>query len=221
MSDTVRIKFCGLTEAAAVEAAIAVRAAYVGFVFFAPSPRNLSIDAAIELALLVPPGVAKVALTVDAEDTFLRDIVSRVPLDMLQLHGNESPQRVAEVRRQFGLPVMKAVGISDEDDLQLLDRYANVADQLLVDARPPRGAKVPGGRGVAFDWELIAGRRWTTPWMLAGGLTPANVAEAVRLTGARQVDVSSGVENAPGAKDPALIRSFAEAVRNLSDQQAR
>jgi phosphoribosylanthranilate isomerase len=139
--------------------------------------------------------------------------VAALPLDMLQLHGEESPARVAEVKARHGLPVMKAVGIATEGDLGALDRHARVADQLLVDARPPPGADRPGGNAVAFDWRLIAGRRWAVPWMLAGGLTPGNVAEAIRLTGARQVDVSSGVESAPGVKDEGLIRAFVAAAR--------
>jgi phosphoribosylanthranilate isomerase len=131
---------------------------------------------------------------------------------MLQLHGHEPPDRVASLRSRHGLPVMKAVGVATADDLPALDAYAAVADQLLVDAKPAPGAALPGGNGVAFDWRLIAGRRWPVPWMLAGGLTPANVAEAVRLTGARQVDVSSGVEAAPGVKDADLIRAFVAAA---------
>ncbi|MCX7890104.1 MAG: phosphoribosylanthranilate isomerase [Rhodobacteraceae bacterium] len=209
---TVRVKICGLREAAHVNAAVAAGAAYVGFVFFPPSPRNLSPGEAAALALAVPPGVAKVALTVDADDAALDAITASVPLDMLQLHGQESPERVAAVRARYGLPVMKAVGVAGAADLAALDTYAGVADQILVDAKPAKGAVLPGGNGLAFDWRLIAGRRWPVPWMLAGGLTPANVAEAIRLTGARQVDVSSGVESAPGAKDAAKIRAFLDAA---------
>ncbi len=212
MTSDVRVKICGLSEAAHVEAAVSAGAAYVGFVFFPKSPRHLTLDAARLLAAGVPAGVAKVALTVDADDAALDALLDRVPVDMLQLHGKESVARVAEVRTRYGLPVMKAVGVADESDLPALDDYARVADQLLVDAKPPRGAELPGGNGLAFDWRLIAGRRWPVPWMLAGGLTPQNVAEAVRLTGARQVDVSSGVETAPGRKDPALIRAFIGAL---------
>ncbi|PRX37567.1 phosphoribosylanthranilate isomerase [Meinhardsimonia xiamenensis] len=208
----IRFKICGLTRAEDVAAAVSAGAAYLGFVFFPRSPRHLDIDRAAELALGVPPGVAKVALTVDADDAMLEAILARVPVDMLQLHGRESPARVAEIKARFGLPVMKAVGVADEDDLAHLDRYAGVADQLLVDAKPPPGADRPGGNAVAFDWRLVAGRRWAVPWMLAGGLTPDNVAEAVRLTGARQVDVSSGVESAPGIKDAARIAEFARAL---------
>ena len=201
------------TDPAAFKAAAEAGAAYVGFVFFERSPRHLGVLAAREAALAAPRGVVKVGLTVDAADGELEAILNRVPLDMLQLHGHESPARVAEVRARFGLPVMKAVGVAGPEDLAALDDYAAVADQILVDAKPPKGAVLPGGNGLAFDWRLIAARRWLKPWMLAGGLTPGNVAEAIRLTGARQVDVSSGVETAPGVKDEALIRAFIAAAR--------
>jgi len=210
---TVRAKICGLSTAEAVAAAAAGGAAYVGFVFFPKSPRNLSVAAAKPLALEVPPGIAKVALTVNADDALLTAITDEVAIDMLQLHGSEPPARVAEIRARFGLPVMKALGVSAESDLEAIAEYAPVVDQLLIDAKPPAGADLPGGNGLAFDWRLIAGRRWPVPWMLAGGLTPKNVAEAVALTGARQVDVSSGVESAPGVKDIARIEAFLAAVR--------
>ena len=207
-----RVKICGLREAADVEAAVRAGASYVGFVFFPKSPRNLLPADAARLAATVPPGVAKVALTVDADDAALDALLAQVPVDMLQLHGHESPDRVAHVRARFGLPVMKAVGVADEADLPALEAHGRVADQLLVDAKPPNGAVLPGGNGLAFDWRLIAGRRWPVPWMLAGGLTPENVAEAIRLTGARQVDVSSGVERAPGVKDADRIAAFIDAA---------
>ncbi len=157
--------------------------------------------------------MAKVALTVNATDAELDAITGAVAMDMLQLHGAESPERVAEVRGRYGLPVMKAVGIAEEADLALIQTYGRIADQLLIDARPPKGAALPGGNGLAFDWRLVARKYWPCPWMLAGGLTPENVAAAIRLTGARQVDVSSGVESAPGVKEPALIAAFCQAVR--------
>lgn len=208
----VRVKICGLRTLEDVATVAAVGVAYAGFVFFAKSPRHLTVDQARPLALSAPEGLCKVALTVDADDATLDAIVGGLPLDMLQLHGHETPDRVAEVKARYGLPVMKAVGVADEGDLAALLDYSLVADQVLVDAKPPRGAALPGGNGLAFDWRLVAQRRWLRPWMLAGGLTPDNVAEAVRLTGARQVDVSSGVESAPGVKDPARIRAFASAV---------
>lgn len=209
----IAIKFCGLTRPQDVAAAAKARARYVGFVFFPKSPRHVTLDQARALALAVPPGVAKVALSVDADDAALGALLDRVPIDILQLHGHESPARVAEVRARFGLPVMKALGLAEADDLAQIDAYAGVADQLLIDAKPPKGADLPGGNGLAFDWRLLAGRKyWRKPWMLAGGLTAGNVAEAVRLTGARQVDVSSGVEDVPGVKDAGLMAQFAAAL---------
>ena len=209
----VRVKICGLREEAHVAAAVEAGARYVGFVFFAKSPRNMTVETAARLAATVPPGVAKVALVVDATDAELDAMVAAVPLDMLQLHGNESPDRVAGIRARFGLPVMKAVGIAGPEDVEKIALYGKVADQILVDAKAPKGAAVPGGNGLSFDWTLIARKYWPCPWMLAGGLTPDNVAEAIRLTGARQVDVSSGVELAPGVKDAGLIRAFVAAAQ--------
>jgi phosphoribosylanthranilate isomerase len=213
MSQTVSAKICGVKSPADVVAAAQAGARYVGFVFFANSPRCLTVKEAAALAAEVPLGVAKVALTVNATDDELDQITSAVPLDMLQLHGKESPERVAEVKARYGLPVMKAIGIADAEDLPQIDLYSDAADQLLIDAKPPKNADLPGGNGLAFDWRLLAGRKyWQTPWMLAGGLTPENVAEAIRMTGARQVDVSSGVESAPGVKDADKIRAFLAAT---------
>lgn len=209
----VSVKICGLSRPEHVSAAAEAGAAYVGFVFFEKSPRNISFEAARSLALQAPAGLAKVALVVNADDEFLDALTQAVPLDVLQLHGAETPERVVEVKSRYRLPVMKAVGVASPEDLSALDVYARVADQILVDAKPPKGADLPGGNGLAFDWRLIAGRRWPIPWMLAGGLTPDNVAEAIRLTGARQVDVSSGVEAAPGEKDTDLIRAFVAAAK--------
>ncbi|MFD0978974.1 phosphoribosylanthranilate isomerase [Tropicimonas aquimaris] len=213
MPSDIRVKICGLTRPQDVQAVAKAGAAYAGFVFFAKSPRHLDIETARALALEAPVGLAKVALTVNASDAELDPIVETVPLDMLQLHGAESPERVAELRARYGLPVMKAIGVATEADLPALVDYGRVADQLLVDAKPPTGAELPGGNGLAFDWRLIAGRRWPVPWMLAGGLTPENVSEAIRLTGARQVDVSSGVESAPGVKDAPRIGAFIDAAQ--------
>jgi len=209
-----RVKICGLTSPAAVENAVAAGAAYVGFVFFPPSPRAQTAASARALTLVVPPGIAKVGLFVDPDDSLLESILADVPLDILQLHGHETPARVSEIRKRFGLPVMKAIGVRDAPDLDQIAEYAPAADQLLIDAKPPREAVLPGGNGLSFDWRLIAGRRWPLPWMLAGGLTPENVAEAVQLTGARQLDVSSGVESAPGIKDPEKVAAFIRAAKN-------
>ena len=187
-------------------------AAYIGLMFFAKSPRNVSLAQARDLALLVPPGIAKVAVLVDPGDTTLDELVAQVPLDMLQLHGHETPARVAAVKARYGLPVMKVVGVADAADLAALDDYAKVADQILVETKAAKDAVLPGGNGLPFDWRLIAGRRWPVPWMLAGGLTADNVADAIRQTGARQVDVSSGVETAPGVKDTRKIQNFIAAA---------
>lgn len=212
----VRVKICGLRTAGDMAAVARAGAAYAGFVFFAKSPRNLSISQGKALALKAPTGLAKVALVVDADDATLDAIVDGVPLDMLQLHGHEPPERVAQIRARYGLPVMKAIGLADDGDLAGLIEMSLAADQLLIDAKPPRNADLPGGNGLAFDWRLLVGRKWLRPWMLAGGLTADNVAEAIRLTGAQQVDVSSGVESAPGIKDHARIAAFvAAASRDL------
>jgi phosphoribosylanthranilate isomerase len=211
-SDQVRVKICGLRTLADVQAVADAGAAYFGLNFFPPSPRYVSLDLARSLALAAPVGLAKVALTVDADDATLDAITEAMPLDMLQLHGHETPERVAQVRARYGLPVMKVIGVRDEGDLAPLMEYSLAADQIMIDAKAPKGAVLPGGNGLPFDWRLVAGRRWLRPWMLAGGLTPANVAEAIRLTGARQVDLASGVESAPGVKDPTLIRAFMAAT---------
>ncbi len=213
MTSDIRVKICGLKTPADVEAVAEAGAAYAGFVFFEKSPRHVSVAQAHDLALLAPVGLAKVALVVDADDAALDRITGEVALDMLQLHGYESPERVAQIKDRYGLPVMKAVGVADASDLPLIDLYARVADQLLIDAKPPKGAALPGGNGLRFDWQLVQRKYWTRPWMLAGGLHAGNVAEAIARTGTRQVDVSSGVESAPGVKDAGKIRAFVEAAR--------
>jgi len=208
----VRVKICGLRTAGDVAAVAAAGAAYAGFNFFPRSPRYVTVDEARALALGAPEGLCKVALVVDADDAALDAITGAVPLDMLQLHGHESPERVAEVKARYGLPVMKVIGVAGEGDLAALTEYSLVADQLLIDAKPPKDAVLPGGNGLAFDWRLLVGRKWLRPWMLAGGLNAGNVAEAIRLTGARQVDVASGVESAPGVKDADKIAEFVRAA---------
>ncbi|KMW59892.1 Phosphoribosylanthranilate isomerase [Candidatus Rhodobacter oscarellae] len=207
-----RVKICGLNEADQVAAAVAAGAAYLGFNFFPKSPRYVTPQEAAALAVEVPPGVCKVALSVDPDDALLDEITTVMPVDMLQLHGHETPARVTEVKTRYGLPVMKVLGIAEAADVAQIDLYMGVADQILIDAKAPKGAVLPGGNGMPFDWRLLQGQRWTTPWMLAGGLTPDNVAEAVALTGAPQVDVSSGVESAPGVKDAAMMADFVAAV---------
>lgn len=221
MNTTIKVKICGLTREADVAACADAGASYIGINFFPPSPRYVAPPLARDLALAAPIGLAKVALVVDADDATLDAITATVPLDMLQLHGHETPARVAEIRARYGLPVMKAIGIAEASDLDQIDTYAAVADQLLIDAKPPRGAVLPGGNGLSFDWRLLAGRKyWTRPWMLAGGLTIANVAEALQRTGAMQVDVASGVESAPGIKDAALIAAFIRAAQGKAEAAA-
>ena len=209
----VRVKICGLKTPDMVTCAVDAGASYLGFTFFEKSPRHTDPETARDLAMLAPPGVAKVALTVDASDAELSSITQTVPLDMLQLHGSETPERVAEVKSRFGLPVMKAVGIREPEDVSAIGDYENVASQILVDAKPPKGADLPGGNGLAFDWRIISDLSWRVPWMLAGGLTPENVAQAIALTNAQQVDVSSGVESAPGEKDASKIKAFINATQ--------
>ena len=212
MTPGIRTKICGLTRPEDVDAVARAGATYIGLNFFPRSPRFVSFETARDLAIEVPMGIAKVGLVVNADDAFLDDLTAVVPLDILQLHGSETPERVAEVRARYGLPVMKALGVADADDVAALDVYSDVADQILVDAKPPKNAVLPGGNGVTFDWRLIANREWSVPWILAGGLTPDNVAEAIALTGTQQVDVSSGVETAPGVKDAELIDAFVTAA---------
>jgi phosphoribosylanthranilate isomerase len=214
---TIAAKICGLSSEAAVEAAIAGGASYVGFVFYPPSPRSLSPARAAELCRLVPAqDVHACALFVDADDATIAEVLAAAPIDILQLHGRETPERVAEARRVHKRPVMKAVPIAGPEDVALARRWEDSADMLLFDAKPPRlPQSLPGGNGLAFDWQLLAGQRWKRPWMLSGGLTPENLAEAVRTTGATMVDVSSGVERRPGEKDPAKVAAFLEEAKRL------
>jgi phosphoribosylanthranilate isomerase len=207
------VKICGLSTAEALDVALDTGADQVGFVFFAPSPRNLGYAAARALGERVKGRAGKVALTVDATDEVLGDIVEALRPDMLQLHGTETPERVVAVRTRFGLPVMKALAIEDRASLSPIRLYANVAEKIIFDARPPRDATRPGGLGKAFDWRLLAGIDPGIPFMLSGGLDVGNVADALSITRAPGVDVSSGVERAPGQKDPDKIRAFVRAAR--------
>ncbi|MBY8977028.1 phosphoribosylanthranilate isomerase [Rhodobacteraceae bacterium NNCM2] len=206
-----RVKICGLTRADDVRVAADAGASYLGFVFFPPSPRSISPDQARDLLAHAPAAIGRVALLVDPDDALVAEVAA-LPITMLQLHGQESAERVAELRERSGLPVMKAIGIRDAADVAKIDHYAPVVDQLLIDTKPPKGATRPGGNAVTFDWNLIAGRQWSVPWMLAGGLNAGNVLDAARVTGAEQVDVSSAVESAPGIKDPDLVRTFIAAA---------
>ncbi|HWX50704.1 MAG TPA: phosphoribosylanthranilate isomerase [Roseomonas sp.] len=210
----IQVKICGINDASAYDAACRAGADWVGFVFYPPSPRAVTPEQAGELAARGGTGRRPLCagLFVDASDEEIAAVLESVPLSLLQLHGMESPERCAEIRARFGLPVMKALGVADPEDFALLDSYAPVVDRFLLDAKPPRGASLPGGNAASFDWSLLAGRPIPHPWMLAGGLTPANVASAIRVTGAPGVDVSSGVERMRGVKDPVLIAAFVAAA---------
>jgi phosphoribosylanthranilate isomerase len=212
---TVATKICGLSSEAALAAAIEGGAAYVGFVFYPPSPRSVTPLRAGELCRAMPADVKRVAMFVDADDATIAAVLDTAPIDILQFHGVETPERVADARRRFGRRVMKAVAIACPNDVVAAAGYEETADLLLFDAKPPPGATRPGGNGLAFDWQLIAGRQWRLPWMLSGGLTAEQLPEAVRISGARLVDVSSGVESAPGQKDIAKIRAFLAAAADL------
>lgn len=207
------VKICGLNTPEALDAALEAGADLVGFVFFPPSPRNLGLEAARVLGQRVQGRVGKVALTVDANDQMLFDIVEALQPDMLQLHGKETPDRVVAVRTRFGLPVIKALPIAERADLSPIRFYAQVVDRLLFDAHPPKKATRPGGLGLRFDWKLLEGINPGVPFMLSGGLDAGNVTEALNVTRAPGVDVSSGVERAPGRKDPAKIREFIRAAK--------
>lgn len=211
----IAVKICGLSDAISVAAALDGGAAYLGFVFFAKSPRNLSPAQAADLMRPVPKHIVKTGLFVDADDDFLQAVLSEAPLDLLQLHGKETPERAQEIKTRFKLPVMKALALKEPGDLLKTKTYEGVADRLLFDAPPPKGALRPGGNALSFDWTLLKGKSFALPWMLAGGLTPDNLKEAVAASGATAVDVSSGVEDTPGRKSPALIRAFLKAAEAL------
>lgn len=211
---SVQVKICGITTEAALDAAIDGGADYVGFVFFPKSPRNVDIATAKRLANRVGDKVKVVALTVDASDDLVTDINDAIGPDFFQLHGTESVDRIEAVTCMTGRPAIKAVAISTEDDVHRAETFLPVAELILFDAKPPtRTDALPGGNGIAFDWSLIANVADSVPYMLSGGLTPDNVAAAIQQTGAKIVDVSSGVESAPGVKDPVLIRRFLEAAK--------
>jgi len=209
-------KICGLSTEAAVTAAAAGGAAYLGFNFYPPSPRAVTAAKAARLCAAVPAGIARVGLFVDADDDTIRAVLAEAPIDILQFHGRESLDRIADARLRFARPVIKAVAIAAPADVLAAARYEEVADMLLFDAKPPRRPDaLPGGNGLAFDWDLIAGRSWRREWMLSGGLTAELLPEVVRISGAVSVDVSSGVESRPGEKDLDKIRAFLAAARAL------
>ena len=207
------IKICGLSTADTLDAALHAGADMVGFVFFEKSPRFVGLDHARALASQARGQASIVALSVDPSDNMLAAIVRALAPDLLQLHGSESPERVGEIRRMFGIPIIKAIGVARADDFLRASAYADAADWLLIDAKPPKGAILPGGNGAPFDWNLARGFAPAKPWLLSGGLDADNVAQAIALSGARGVDVSSGVESAPGVKDVAKIAAFIQRAR--------
>ena len=214
---SVRVKICGLSTPEALDAALGAGADMVGFVFFQPSPRHLSLEKAQKLGTLVRKPALKVALTVDADDRLLDLAIDALQPELLQLHGQETPDRVVAIKRRFGLPVIKAIAVETRDDLAAIKGYAAVADQLLFDARAPREATRPGGLGTPFDWHLLKDLDIALPYLLSGGLDPGNVGEALRITRAPGVDVSSGVE-ARGQKRPDKIRAFVRAARDAAER---
>ena len=211
------VKICGLSTRETLDAALDAGADMVGFVFFPPSPRHIALETARELGRQVRGRAQKVALTVDADDATLAALVEALQPDILQLHGHETPARVTEIKRQFGRQVMKALPVERAADLAILPDYTAVADRILFDARPPKGATRPGGLGAVFDWHLLENLDLTLPCMVSGGLHAGNVAEAIRVTRAHGVDISSGVERAPGVKDVEMIREFIRAARASQD----
>lgn len=217
---TIEVKICGVNTPEALAWAAQAGADFVGFVFFPPSPRAVTPEQAGALSASLHGGPRRVGLFVDPADALLEAALAAAPLDVIQLHGEESPARVAEIRARFGVPVMKAIGIATEADLAQITAYAPVADRLLLDAKPPPDAVLPGGNAAPFEWRLARLASIPRPWLLAGGLTPANVAEAIVTSGAPGVDVSSGVERARGVKDAGLIRDFIAAARGWEKPRA-
>jgi phosphoribosylanthranilate isomerase len=212
---SIDVKICGLKTAEAVDAAIEGGASMVGFVFYPPSPRCVTPFEAINFLKRIPHGVRKVALFVDPDDYDVGAVCRQLPVDLVQLHGHESLERVVQIKTITGLPVMKAVGIASALDIKLAHSYENICERILLDAKPPKDAPLPGGNALSFDWTLIANETWEKPWMLAGGLSVENLAEAVKISGATAVDVSSGVEEAPGQKSVQKIQAFLSLAKSL------
>jgi phosphoribosylanthranilate isomerase len=215
------VKICGLSTRETLEVALDAGADMVGFVFFPPSPRHLALERARDLGKQVEERAVKVALTVDADDATLDNIVDALAPDLLQLHGKETVARLRDIKQKFGLPVMKAMAVERASDLASLPGYAAVADRILFDARPPKGATRPGGLGAVFDWHVLEHLNLKVPFMVSGGLNAGNLAEAVRVMRAGGVDVSSGVESAPGVKDSGMIQAFIRAARATEELSVR
>jgi phosphoribosylanthranilate isomerase len=211
----IEVKICGLRTPEAIDVAVSGGARYLGFVFFPASPRALVPEEAALLASNVAHGIKKVGLVVDADDALLDEIIARVPLEMLQLHGRETPKRAAEIKRRYNVDIIKAIPVEAADDIEAATPFEGIADMVLFDAKPCAGATRPGGNARAFDWTVLKPMAWKGPWMLAGGLNAANLGEAVRLSEASMVDVSSGIEDALGVKNPEKITTFLAAARNL------
>ncbi len=212
MCSKVRVKICGITNTADMGTSIRYGAHYAGLMFFEKSPRFVNLNLARKLSLYAGNQIKKVAVTVNLDNQILDEIVKKVPLDFIQLHGKETPKRVREIKIRYKLPVIKAIGVAEAADLNLISLFKDVADQLLIDAKPPSSSVLPGGNGLNFDWKLLKNFNFQCPWLLAGGLTSENAAEAITLTGATQLDLSSGVEKAPGLKDDKKISLFMSAI---------
>jgi phosphoribosylanthranilate isomerase len=209
-----QVKICGINDETALDAVVATGASHVGFNFFPPSPRAVLPEEAGRLAKRLPDEVERVALFVDPDDALIEAVIAALHPDLLQLHGSESPERVAEIKQRFGVRVMKAVKVSGREDIEIAISYDGIADMILFDAKAPKDMKgaLPGGNGLVFDWDLIAHYRGQTPWMLSGGLDAENVSEAIRITGAKAVDTASGAEDRPGVKNPTKIKAFVAAA---------
>lgn len=209
---SIQVKICGISEPQTLQAAIDAGARFIGLVFYPPSPRHVSFDTAWTLARMIPTGVRVVGLFVDPDDALLDQMATGIQLDMIQLHGQESPARVAEIKSRYNIPVMKAIRVATADDLEYLDGYEAAADWLLFDAKPENAA-LPGGTGESFDWSILENRSFKKPWMLSGGLTQDNVAEALSILSPTAVDISSGVESSRGVKDAGKIKAFIQTVK--------
>lgn len=213
----VDVKICGIRSADIMKVAINAGAAFVGLVFFEASPRSVTPELAADLVRLVPPGVKAVGVFVDPDNEYLEHVLSEVPLDIIQLHGKETPARIQDIRQSYNLPIMKAISVAEKEDLAQAGLYKHAANWFLFDAKPPKNvvAALPGGLGIPFDWTILRDTQFSLPWMLSGGLTPDNLSEAVEISRARFVDVSSGVEDSPGKKNPEKILRFLEAAQRL------
>lgn len=220
MTTSVQTKICGVTNRTDLEALSYVTARWVGMVFYPPSPRNLAPADALAIAGRLPITFQRVGVFVDPTNDLIDAVAQQVPLNAIQLHGNESPERVVEIHQRVGIQTIKAISVEKEEDIARADIYEPIVNWLMFDAKTPPEADRPGGMGLSFDWRLLAGRKWRRPWILSGGLTPGNVAEAIRTSGAEYVDVSSGVESGPGAKDPDLVRQFLQAVASADQVDA-